>query len=138
MDQLQKAGEPATSVGIDQNRARVRLSDDAERRLSLRGETYRGSPFDDYADPWRAPKPSGAYPCEAPRRGSYGRLTSIPRSGLFCPEGDRTPPFRHFAVMFSNAGGRAATITDAMIAEECKRLFTPITRCYPRRIPLTR
>jgi hypothetical protein len=59
MDQLQKAGGPATSVGIDQNRARVRLSDDAERQMSLRSESYRGSPFEDYGDPWRAPKPSG-------------------------------------------------------------------------------
>ena len=35
------------------------FSDDAERQLSLRSESYRGSPFDDYGDPWRAPKPSG-------------------------------------------------------------------------------
>jgi len=44
MDQLQKAGWPATNVGIDQNHARVRLSDDTERQLSLRSESYRGSP----------------------------------------------------------------------------------------------
>ncbi|MER8820475.1 hypothetical protein NKH70_11740 [Mesorhizobium sp. M0991] len=52
MDQLQKAGGPATSVGIDQNRARVRL-------FLMTPKSYRGSPFDDNGDPWRALKPSG-------------------------------------------------------------------------------
>ena len=76
MDQLQKAGGPATSVGINRNRARVRLFfDDAERQLSLCSDSYRGSPFDDCGDPWRA-------------AGSRIAWESVPRSPD-CSNGER-------------------------------------------------